>query len=326
MAGLVLNSSSVLRLNFCAKLNICASISATSPSREPLADIIDKQNLKKYYKIINIVNKTVLLLTLFFSSIIYSQVQHLNIGEGVPSEFIEQMNTFSPKNHPSTSTRKQMVWHSLDNIYLYGNDTSGYGDSTFWVYNTIIKQWKCIQSNNVNVNFGTKGVFNNTNTPGKRSQSITFVDNQGNLYLLGGNNLGNSQPATPLTDLWKFDVTLQQWAWIGGNNNSTGNGGNYGPIGVESNLFFPSSRRLLNPVLSTDGMIYIYGGEYHNSDRYDLWKYNPNNNAWTLLYYPSNNSQSIGNIGVEDINNKPGILIGYTSWFYNNNLYFFGGS
>jgi hypothetical protein len=32
MAGLVLNSSSVLRLNLCAKLKICAPISATSPS------------------------------------------------------------------------------------------------------------------------------------------------------------------------------------------------------------------------------------------------------------------------------------------------------
>ena len=32
MAGLVLNSKVVLRLNFCAKLNICAWISATSPS------------------------------------------------------------------------------------------------------------------------------------------------------------------------------------------------------------------------------------------------------------------------------------------------------
>ena len=238
------------------------------------------------------------------------------------------MNEFSPKNHPGTGTKKQMVWKSQDNIYLYGNDNLqfNYGNSSFWVYNLTIKQWKCIQQNNVDVNFGTKNVFNNTNTPGKRSQSITFVDNQGNLYLLGGNNIGYSSPATPLTDLWKFDITLQQWAWIGGNNNSTGNEGNYGPIGVESNLFFPSSRRFVNPVLSTDGMIYIYGGEYHNSNRYDLWKYNPNNNSWTLLYKPSNNMQNIGVVGVEDNNNKPGDLIAYTSWFYNNNLYFFGGS
>ena len=43
MAGLVLNSTAVLRLNFCAKLNICASISATSPSCKPLGVIIKKR-------------------------------------------------------------------------------------------------------------------------------------------------------------------------------------------------------------------------------------------------------------------------------------------
>jgi len=37
MAGSVLNSTTVLRLNFCAKPNFCASISATSPSRGPLS-------------------------------------------------------------------------------------------------------------------------------------------------------------------------------------------------------------------------------------------------------------------------------------------------
>jgi hypothetical protein len=35
MAAEVQNLSSILRLDFCAKLNICASISATSPSRKP---------------------------------------------------------------------------------------------------------------------------------------------------------------------------------------------------------------------------------------------------------------------------------------------------
>jgi len=39
MAGSVLNSTVVHRLNFFAKLNYCASISATSPSRKPLVAI-----------------------------------------------------------------------------------------------------------------------------------------------------------------------------------------------------------------------------------------------------------------------------------------------
>jgi hypothetical protein len=47
MAAEVLNSSSVFRLNFCAKLNICASISATSPSRKTLAVIVKMEKTVK---------------------------------------------------------------------------------------------------------------------------------------------------------------------------------------------------------------------------------------------------------------------------------------
>ncbi|PKP14801.1 MAG: hypothetical protein CVU07_13010 [Bacteroidetes bacterium HGW-Bacteroidetes-23] len=40
MAGLVINSTAVLLLNICAKLNICASNSATSPSCKTLPHIL----------------------------------------------------------------------------------------------------------------------------------------------------------------------------------------------------------------------------------------------------------------------------------------------
>src|SRR5690554_1267853 len=55
MAGLVLNSTAVLRLNFCTKLNICTSISATSPSCKPLPHI----KMTRY---------SIILLTLIFFS------------------------------------------------------------------------------------------------------------------------------------------------------------------------------------------------------------------------------------------------------------------
>ena len=42
MADSVLKSTAVLRLNFCTKLNICASISATSPSCQTLAVILGR--------------------------------------------------------------------------------------------------------------------------------------------------------------------------------------------------------------------------------------------------------------------------------------------
>jgi hypothetical protein len=43
MAGLVLNSTTVLRLNFCTKLNNSASISATSQTPETLAVILENE-------------------------------------------------------------------------------------------------------------------------------------------------------------------------------------------------------------------------------------------------------------------------------------------
>ena len=63
MAGLVLYSTAGLRLNFCAKLNICASISATSPSCKTLAENFDnkteKKTLSRNYKVEKAENTTI---------------------------------------------------------------------------------------------------------------------------------------------------------------------------------------------------------------------------------------------------------------------------
>ena len=53
MAGLVLKSSSVFQLNFSAKRKISSSISATSPSREPLCDMLNQQSSKIETPVIN---------------------------------------------------------------------------------------------------------------------------------------------------------------------------------------------------------------------------------------------------------------------------------
>jgi hypothetical protein len=53
MAGLVLNSTAVLRFNFCAKLNICASIYASSPSGQPLATNYPFKFQSKYMNVKN---------------------------------------------------------------------------------------------------------------------------------------------------------------------------------------------------------------------------------------------------------------------------------
>jgi len=47
MAGLVLNSTAVILLNFCAKPNICPSISATSPSCKTLYVTLHNHSITK---------------------------------------------------------------------------------------------------------------------------------------------------------------------------------------------------------------------------------------------------------------------------------------
>ena len=57
MAGLVLNSTAVILLNFCAKPNICPSISATSPSCKP-SNCLITYSLCFVYFVLKIIQKT----------------------------------------------------------------------------------------------------------------------------------------------------------------------------------------------------------------------------------------------------------------------------
>src|SRR5690606_26122226 len=73
MAGLVLNSTAVLRFNFCTKLNICASISATSPSCKPLVAMANQHLPKLKFDM----KYPVLLIFFFIVHISYGQDKDL---------------------------------------------------------------------------------------------------------------------------------------------------------------------------------------------------------------------------------------------------------
>jgi hypothetical protein len=192
-----------------------------------------------------------LLLLLVTVNFVTGQVLPINVGQvNGFREHLETLNQFSPKNHPAVSGNgNQLIWKSNDNIYLYGNDGfNNIGTTSFWVYNLTIKQWKCIQVKNLATSYGQKGVFSATNCPGNRLNSITFTDNLGNLYLFGGGGYN-------INDLWKYDIVLEQWAWISGYNDTTGVFGNLGPIGVASQNYFPAIRLNARTILATDGMV-----------------------------------------------------------------------
>src|ERR1035437_6521136 len=85
--------------------------------------------------------------------------------------------------------------------------------------------------------YGTLGVFAPNNTPGALRESGQWTDKQGNFWLFGGEFGGF------WNDLWKFDPSINQWAWM---NNSVqynvDTNGNYGIQNVASPNNRPGGR------------------------------------------------------------------------------------
>ncbi len=66
--------------------------------------------------------------------------------------------------------------------------------------------------------YGTLGVPSATNLPGGRSGALSWTDQQGQFWLMGGLGYDSGGNYGYLNDLWKFNVTTKQWTWIGGSS------------------------------------------------------------------------------------------------------------
>jgi N-acetylneuraminic acid mutarotase len=53
--------------------------------------------------------------------------------------------------------------------------------------------------------YGTKGVAAATNVPGSRRASVSWVDENGSLWVFGGTGLIDDGSSGELNDLWRFD-------------------------------------------------------------------------------------------------------------------------
>ena len=103
MAGSVLNSTAFLRLSFCAKLNICATNSATSPSCKPLPASVERHNIETMTKKI-IIGITILALTITAFSM------------GLFDKLFGKTNSLQP-----TSTSQPKVGHQEEWEFYFSN-------------------------------------------------------------------------------------------------------------------------------------------------------------------------------------------------------------
>jgi N-acetylneuraminic acid mutarotase len=197
--------------------------------------------------------------------------------------------------------------------------------------------------------YGTLTQFAAGNLPGSRQQAATWTDNHGNLWLFGGNGYDGSDTRGELNDLWEYNPTTKQWAWMGGSSavpSCSGTSGTCGQSGVYGSLNTPGSGNIPGARYSaatwTDGTgnFWLFGGYGYDSAANfgplnDLWEFNPSTMKWAWVsgsnlspnIYGQNGQPGVyGTLGSPSPANVPGGRSGASTWIdTNGNLWLFGG-
>ncbi len=218
-----------------------------------------------------------------------------------------------------------------NNLWLFGGYAFGGDYNDLWRYNITSAQWTWMggsnQENNPG-NYGVMGVENTTNTPAARS-SYTHWINGNYLYLSGG---GSFVTNSVFSDVWRFNMNTNNWAWIGGDSGivTTGqyinfcstNGGNE-PMGR-----IEQRSAQLNGCAST---LFMFGGVTTinwMAVLNDLWSFDLATQNWKWISGSDTLSPygSYGTMGVSSTSNMPPGMCGACFWSDSSgNLWLWGG-
>jgi len=185
--------------------------------------------------------------------------------------------------------------------------------------------------------YGTLGVASKANIPGGRQYSVSWKDEEGNLWLFGGIgfDINGGNVNQPLNDLWKFDYATKEWTWMGGSS-TYAQSGTYGTLGKAAVGNVPGARDGASSWTDSSGNFWLFGGDGvddgvdSTAEDYlnDLWKYDPSTNEWAWMGGSSQTLQLgvYGTLGKFSDGNAPGCRSNALSWTDSNgNFWLFGG-
>lgn len=146
--------------------------------------------------------------------------------------------------------------------------------------------------------YGTLGIPVAGNTPGARWSPSSWTDNAGNFWLFGGNGLDANRTQAFLNDLWKFNPSTKEWAWMGGSSTVPVNcaptlcnvPGINGTLGVPAAGNTPEGRYLAASWTDSGGNLWLFGGKCliaGSPDQVimlnDLWEFVSSSNEWAWI-------------------------------------------
>ncbi|HTS70142.1 MAG TPA: choice-of-anchor tandem repeat GloVer-containing protein [Terriglobia bacterium] len=240
------------------------------------------------------------------------------------------------------------------NFWLFGG--SGYDASgafghlnDLWEFNVSTRQWAWMGGSSTipGIGGGQPGVYGTLgtpaagNAPGGRSSATGWTDMHGNFWLFGGDGYDSTGTLGSLNDLWEFNVSTGEWAWMSGSNKvpgTVGLPGVYGTLGVPAAGNSPGSRTSASSWTDGTGNLWIFGGLGLDSNGIggslnELWEFNVSTREWawmggssTIPYIEGGQPGVYGTLGTPAPGNIPGGRDAAVSWTDNSgNLWLFGG-
>ncbi|MCE3269513.1 MAG: hypothetical protein K0R49_1767, partial [Burkholderiales bacterium] len=185
-------------------------------------------------------------------------------------------------------------------------------------------------------NYGERGLESATNMPGSRRYGASWTDQNGDLWMFGGENT-NGADLVYHNDLWRYSIARKSWTWIKGSKlpNQTGR------VDLNPDDSNPGARSQAVTWVDAHGDLWLFGGyswdaSTANSNRYysDLWKFNVKAQRWTLVKGTVDSAGNVqvnergvyGSMGIGTNQTTPGSRYNSVSWIdEDGNLWLHGG-
>jgi hypothetical protein len=262
--------------------------------------------------------KKLLLLLLLFTIQSVTQAQNGGTWTWIHGDTVAGTSNFGTKGISSPSNLPPgryhpAFWKDLNgNFWVFGN-SGGTNLADMWKYNPTINEWTWMSGSNTSAgtgNYGTKGIPSVNNYPPNRGYGAScWTDSVGDLWMYAGSGV---------TDLWRYNVTTNEWTWMDGGPSTPLRTKNYGVKYISTSSNFPGAKsECKSNWVHNNELIFCVG---------DVWSYSIANNEWTWIGGDSFASAAvIGSIGVPSSSNHPGWGWSYTKWKYKDKLYLYGG-
>jgi hypothetical protein len=136
------------------------------------------------------------------------------------------------------------------------------------------------------------------NIPGDRQGAASWTDSEGNLWLFGGDGIDSAGIWGYLNDLWEFNPSTNEWAWMSGDSTVScgsiycGQPGVYGTLQTPALGNSPSGRNEAVSWTDGKGNFWLFGGagtDVVGSWGYfdDLWEFQPNTGGLPVTATPT---------------------------------------